>query len=407
MNKSDVLELKRRLKKNECTFTKISGCYVNSDKDQVLTFTETFLNLEDDEFYKYLDIAKKVLSGGLGNNLLELNFPDEDSDLDKKSPQQFLMALRASRLEDASLMNVLYEQIISQYDYPGNYLIIAFHDAYDVMTKTSDKLKLDESEEIYEYIICAVCPVELSKAGLGYLATENRIGARIRDWVVGAPESGFLFPAFTDRSADIHSVLYYTKNPKDPHIEFMENILGCPSIRTSHEKKQSFQQILKNAVPEESENSASILLDIQSEIHDLVLLNEMDETTKEPVVLTQEIIKEVLETADVPAKISNRIERSFEEEFADTTVNAEEVLDTKTIHQCEQHKVEKELKHQVAKLTQELSNRQEEGKILLTVTPDKADLITTEYINGQKCIIIPLDDNDYTSINGETFYTES
>lgn len=113
------------------------------------------------------------------------------------------------------------------------------------MTKTSDNNKLDESEEVYEYLLCAICPVALSKPGLGYRADENRIGPRIRDWVVCAPESGFIFPAFTDRSADLHSVMTYHKNAKEPHVEFMEGALGCNARRTATEQKMAFESIVK------------------------------------------------------------------------------------------------------------------------------------------------------------------
>ena len=75
MNKKDILELKRRFKKDACTFTRLCGCYVDADHNKVTSFGETFLNLEDEEFYKYLEIAKKVMSGTIGNNLLELEFP--------------------------------------------------------------------------------------------------------------------------------------------------------------------------------------------------------------------------------------------------------------------------------------------------------------------------------------------
>ena len=67
MNKKDILELKRRLSKNGCTFTRVCGCYVDANKNKVVELNETFLNLEDEEFFKYLDIAKKVLSGTIGN----------------------------------------------------------------------------------------------------------------------------------------------------------------------------------------------------------------------------------------------------------------------------------------------------------------------------------------------------
>ena len=81
MLKKDISELKRRLKKDNCTFTKVCGCYVDSDKKKVTNIDEIFLNLDDSEYFKYLEIAKKVVSGKLKNNLLELSF-------DKSSGQQ-------------------------------------------------------------------------------------------------------------------------------------------------------------------------------------------------------------------------------------------------------------------------------------------------------------------------------
>ena len=124
------------------------------------------------------------------------------------------MGLKASALKDEGLLERFYDLVIDSYDYTGNYLILLFHDAYDVITKTEDNLKLDESEEVYEYILCSLCPVTLSKPGLGYLEEENKIGVRLRDWIVAPPENGFLFSAFTDRSSDIHSLLYFTKEYK-------------------------------------------------------------------------------------------------------------------------------------------------------------------------------------------------
>ena len=178
MNKKDILELKRRFKKDACTFTRLCGCYVDADHNKVTSFGETFLNLEDEEFYKYLEIAKKIMSGTIGNNLLELEFPTAEEAAGGR--QQFLMGLRESALKNDDLMDAFYDLVIDSYDYVGNYLILVFHDAYDVMTKTSDNNKLDESEEVYEYLLCAICPVNLTKPGLGYREDENRIGPRIR-----------------------------------------------------------------------------------------------------------------------------------------------------------------------------------------------------------------------------------
>ncbi len=144
MRKKDILELKKRLKKDHCTFTKMCGCYVNGEKNIILNFRETFLNLDEDEYFKYLEIAKKVMSGTIGNNILELNFPLNDYLVNER--QVSLMKLKNSQLKDDELLNDFYKLVIDNYDYTGNFLILLFHDAYDVITKTKDNLKVDESE---------------------------------------------------------------------------------------------------------------------------------------------------------------------------------------------------------------------------------------------------------------------
>ena len=398
MNKKDVMELKRRLKKDQCTFTKMCGCYVNGNKEKILTFQETFLNLEEEEFYKYLEIARKVLSGTVGNNLLELSFPLEEEEPGHR--QHSLMAIRADGLKNTELVDILYDQIIQYYDFVGNYLILLFHDAYDVMTKTSDGISVDESEEVFEYILCAICPVELSKPGLGYLEGENRIGSRIRDWVVGVPEQGFIFPAFTDRSTDIHSVMYYTKNAKDTHPELMEGVLGCASIRTGMEKKKAFQEIILNAVPDE-DKAKNLLLDMQSEINDYVI--EQEETypeSEEPVLLTQETVTSLMKNIEIPEHVSEKIEKSFQEEFVDEPPVCEQMLDSKALSLCEQRKKENELQHQIVTLQKRLNDSQEEGQITLNVSPEKASEITADFIDGQRCLIIPINENEHATVNG-------
>ena len=185
ITKGDVQELRRRLKKTECTFGRLCGCYVNSGKQIVTKFTEQFSELEEDEYYKYLEIAKKTFSGTLGANLLELEFDRSDSGIEH---QKYLLTLKDSKLANEELLDRLYEQVIEEYSYPGNYLIVVYHDVYDVPSKATSGEDQDESTELYAYCVCAVCPVELAKPALGYKEDENRIGARERDWVVGLPK---------------------------------------------------------------------------------------------------------------------------------------------------------------------------------------------------------------------------
>ncbi len=75
MKKSDVLELKKRYKKESCTIRRLAGCYVDANRHKVLKLNEDFLNMREEEFFKFMDIAKKTMTGAIGNNILELECP--------------------------------------------------------------------------------------------------------------------------------------------------------------------------------------------------------------------------------------------------------------------------------------------------------------------------------------------
>lgn len=418
MNKKEVLELKRRLKKDECTFTRMCGCYVDADHNKVVTIGETFLNLEEEEFYKYLDIAKKTLSGTLGNQLLELEFPTAEEAAGGK--QQFLMGLRESKLKNDELLDAFYDLVIDSYDYVGNYLILVFHDAYDVITRTSDHADLDESEEVYEYLLCAICPVTLTKPGLGYREEENRIGPRIRDWVVGMPDTGFLFPAFTDRSTDIHACLFYTKDTKNPHSEFMSAGLGCDPRRTATEQKLTFQSIVQDATGSDEEAGKNLFFDLQEGLHDFLETQDAmsDEEEREPVLLTTNTISDLLSESGIEEETAKKIEKSYEAEFGEELPSAEHLLDNKALEANAARKEKQELLTQVQVLTEQLEDYklltkedslEEENvsgdevktyDVILRVKPEKVEQISSQIINGQKCIVIPMDENEHAAVNG-------
>lgn len=423
MNKKEVLELKRRFKKEAATFTRVCGCYVDGNHNKVCKFGNTFLNLEEDEFYKYLEIANKALSGTIENNLLELKFPIEEEEVGGR--QHILMALRASKLEDENLLDTFYDLVIDTYDHAGNYLIVLFHDAYDVMSRTSDNNNLDESEEVYEYLICAICPVDLSKPGLGFLEEEHRIGPRVRDWVVGAVDTAFLFPAFNDRSTDIHSTLFYTKNTKEPHSEFMANGLGCGIERTATEQKMAFHSIVRNVLGAEDEHTDDVLLDLQQNLSDMI--DEYAEThddDEDVFLLDKEVVTKLLADSEISEEKAAKIEKSVDEAFGEKPPAAENVIDSKALVQNELRVEKMALEDQVGTLTVQLNEKDEalaertsqliekqeeidnyiaETKtydVVLRVKPEKASQIKSQVINGQKCLVIPMGEDEHATING-------
>jgi len=447
MRKKDILELKRRYKKNHCSFTKMCGCYVNSEKNILLNFKETFLNLDEDEYYKYLEIAKKVLSGTIGNNLLELNFPLNENLENEK--QLFLTQLKKSELKDDDLLQEFYESIIDSYDYAGNFLILVFYDAYDVITKTTDNAKLDESQEVYKYILCAICPVSLSKPGLRYFEEEHKIKVRIRDWIVESPTLGFVFPAFIDRSADVNSVMYYTKDKKNPHPEIMEEALGCTSRQTATIQKETFEAIVKSSVSADEEEADKIFMDIQENLNTIIdEYNEMyDDTDSEPITLTKETVQELLIESGVPEEVTTKIQESYAESFGEDLPLAESLIDSKILKASDQIKKEKQLKKKVEFLERKLEEVKKETYIdkevedstkindedntslddaledniedtleeapstdpeddnsnedvILEVNPEKIPKIKTQMIDGKKCIVIPIDEDEQAMVNG-------
>lgn len=377
MNKKEVLELKKRMKKDSCTFTRMCGCYVDGERNRVTYLNKTFLNLEDEELFKYLEIAKKTLSGTLGDHLLELEFPLEQEEAGGR--QQFLLGLRESKLKNEDLLERFYDLVIENYEAAGNYLILIFHDAYDVPVKTKDNLKLDESEEIYEYLLCAICPVALTKPGLGYLEDSNEIGLRVRDWVVNAPDAGFLFPAFTGRSTDIHSTLFYTRNPKLPPDALMEGLLGCQKKLTATEQKQVFRSVLEDSLGEECsyETIKEIHDKIQDKIQDkMALEEETEEEEPEPIELSKESIKSILKDSGVSEEKLQITDQVFEERVGESNhLYAENVVDKR--------------KFEVKTYD-----------VVLHVKPEKAVKIKSQIIDGQKYLVIPMDENENVNVNG-------
>lgn len=399
------MELKKRFKKESCSIDRLAGCYVDANKNKAIKFNEIFLNMDDEEFYKYLEIAKKTLTGTLGNNILELDFPLEEEATGGK--QYFLYALRNDGLSSDDLLDRLYDLIIDSYNYVGNYLILVFHDTYDIITKTSDNMKLDESEEVYEYLLVSICPVVLSKAGLGVREDENRIGARIRDWIVGVPDLGFLFPAFDNRSADIHKVDYFIRDAKDSHSEVISDVLGCAPRMTATEQRNTFSAIVKSAFANDTENGEEALINIQESFNARINTGEeLTESEINSIILTPETMDEILIENNIEGEKARVIKEVTLDEFMEELPLVSNLIDNKALAANEREREKKELVKEVASLKnkvselEEATSSSESGDVSIFVYPERADEIHTEIIDDKKYILIPVDDNSSVKVNG-------
>lgn len=368
MNKKEVLEIRKQFTPANCAITRIAGCYVDHEKNKKMESKSAFLSLPEEEAFKYFDIFKKTLSGTMGKNMLNMEFP-----IDQEMPggtQEVLMKLKASKLEDDMLLEEFYDKVIATYEYAENYYIILIHAMYDVPGRSSDNMEMfDASDEVYEYLVCSICPVSLSKAGLSYNAESNCIQDRIRDWVVDMPDKGFLFPAFNDRSTDIHGVLYYTKKSEDLQPELIEQLLGARMPMSANTQKETFQMLIEDTLGEDGDYETI------RNIHDT--LNDMIEEHKEepePLQLDKTDVRKVFEKSGVSSEKMECFDQNYEETAGEkTSLLATNITETK--------------KFQI-----------ETPDIVIKVNPERADLIETRVIDGRQCLVIAVD--DHIEVNG-------
>lgn len=368
MNKKEVLEIRKQFKPEDCAITRICGCYVDGNKEIVAQSKDAFLSLPDEEIFKYMTIFKQTLSGTLGKNLLNMEFPLEQEKPGGK--QDFLLQLRNSKLQDDMLLEEFYQKIIEHYDYGENYYIILIHSVYDIPGKSTDGSEMfDASDEVFEHLLCAICPVHLSKEGLCYNPETNHVENRIRDWIVEPPVKGFLFPAFNDRSTDIHSLLYYTKKSEELQPEFIENALGCTFPMSAGNQKDTFHAVVMNTLGENCD------YEVIRNIHEN--LNEMIEESKESPeipVLTKPEMKRLLANSGATDTCIEKFDTNFDSVAGEKT----EFLVT-NIAETRQFSIQT-------------------PDVVIKVNPDRTDLVETKMIDGKQCLVIEI--NDQVEVNG-------
>ncbi len=370
MIKQEISEIKKLFTQKNCSITRICGCYVDGEKNKKTELKQAFLALPEEEMFKYFEILRKALSGTLGKNLLTLEFPLASEE--EGGTQEFLLRLRNSKLKDTELLEEFYDKIIATYEYVGNYLILVIHDVYDVPGRTRDGIEMeDASDEVYEYILTCICPVNLSKPGLSYNAEENTFQNRIRDWVVDMPETAFLFPAFNDRCCDLHSTLYYSKDSEELKEEFVTQLLGCPLPLSAGDQKETFQALIEETLGDTCD------MEVVKNIHDK--LNEMVEEHKEepePLRLDKNEVKTLFAGSGVSNEKMAEFDRHYDETAGeDTSLLVNNVLNTRSF----------EVKT---------------PDVVIKVNPERTDLIATQIIDGRECLIIELDGS--VEVNGIT-----
>ncbi len=317
----DINELKRRIAPERCSINRMAGVYVDTEKNKVMYINEQFLTIDESIFLKLLSIIRDVFSNKVNDNMLSV--PIEGADT-----QRVLESIIDDGLKSSPMLDCLYDRIIEWYTYPGNYLILLWEDAYDVPKMGKDGIIQDVSEEVYQHIICAVCPVELTAAGLKYDPDTKAIGVRIRDWAVCRPACGFVYPAFEERTVETDKVMFYTASPKEPQHALMEAGLELQGIKTISEIRTGFERVIAKALGGTEEAKRQMPY-----ICEQLYLKVLDDPEH---ILTAAGLEEACKYAAMDEYVTEIIKRVFVEDMGKDLIKTEWLLNKRMVERVEE-----------------------------------------------------------------------
>lgn len=369
MTRKELNEIKSQYTLEDCGILRLCGCYVDGERNKITQFNENFLNLPEEEKHKYFDIFKKTLSGTPGKNLVDMKF-NVDAYADEGA-RTFLMNLRDSGLKDDRLLNEFYDRIINNYSYVGNYLILLINQVYDIPAVTADNIEMDDaSDEVYSYILCSICHVNLSKPGLGYDEEDNNFHDKKQNHMVDVPDVGFLFPAFNKRSADEDMTLFYTKDVSEFEDGLIDCLLDCAVPLPAKQQKETFTSLVNETLGEEAD------LEIVKNIHENLeqIIEEKKQESPAPVMLDKTEMKDLLEKSGVKEEKLENFEEHFEMAAGEhgklvaSNVSSGKKFEVKT------------------------------PDVVIKINSDKTDIVSTQVIDGRQCLVIQIDER--LEVNG-------
>lgn len=377
MNQKEVSELRRRWRVDKNAVSRIYGCYVNSNKEIVSNLDESLGTMPEEEAEKYLGLLKKSLSGALGKNLIDIVFSTQQV-MDSEE-HKLLSALRSSALKDGQTRETFYRKVIDRLDMGGdNYLLLMACDSYDVPHRGKDgEVQADGSETVFNYILCCICPVKMSRPELNYFPGDNEFHYTAGQ-VVSAPELGFLFPAFDDRTANIYNALFYSRKSDELHQEFIDAVFHTEPPMSAAEQRETFQSALSDAL--EDTYSVEVARSIHERLTDQIAQHK-ESKSPEPLTITASNITAILQDCGVSQDKVGAFQEKYGEQFGQGAVlSPANLIDTGKF----------EIKTSQA---------------AVSVSPDQSYLVETKVIDGKKYLLIPAEER--VEVNGQAVSFEA
>ena len=374
MNEKEVGEIRRHLRRDRSNMTAIYGCFVNDNKEIIAEYRASIGIMSENESDKYYAILRKALSGAVGKNLIDLTF--KTSQVAGSPEHKLLMDLRECKLQDDALRQSLYQKMMESIVMEGNYLILLGCDTYDVPFKSKDDFQQnDSSDESYTYLICAVCPVKQTKPNLHYVPEEKTFHDGAMNQPVSAPEVGFLFPAFDNRSTNIYNALYYTRNTKENQDALIEALFNTPVPKPAAEQKKCFEALLTTSLGKEC--SMDVVQTVHEQLCERMALHK-ESKVPDPLLVDKQVFKDVLTGCGVSEASVSKFSVQYDETFGfEAELHPKNIIDSKhfEIHTPD---------------------------IAIKIDPTRTDLVETRVIGGVKYIMINADED--VEVNGVSIH---
>lgn len=376
MNTREISEIRRHIRRDRSNITHLYGCYVNENKEIISEFKLSTGMMSENEGEKYFSLLKRSLSGTVGKNLIDICF--RTSQVAGSEEHKLLMDLRQTGLNDPQLREAFYKKVIENVSLGSNYLILMGCDTYDVPFKSKDgESDSARSEEVYTFLLCAICPVKQTKPTLHYVPENKEFHDGGITNVVSAPELGFLFPAFDGRSTNIYNALYYTHSPKESHEAFVDAVFNTRIPKPAAEQKKSFEALLGHALDDEC--SLDVVQNVHNQLCQRIELHK-ESRVPDALLVDKSDVKDVLASCGVSEPHIAKFSIDYDEAFGDDAqLHPKNIID---------------------------SNRFEikTPDVSIKVAPDKADLIETRVIGGVKYIMICAEED--VEVNGVSIHIQ-
>ena len=367
MNQKELSELKRRFRPDKSAIHRIYGCFVNGNKEIVSYLDESMGRMPEEESAQYLGFLKKALSGTLGKQLIDIVFSTQQ--VMEGEEHKLLSALRNSQLKDAQARETFYRKVIDALELDGNYLILLAHDAYDVPRRGKDDQLQEDSDTVFSYVVCCICPVKERKLELGYFPGENEFHS-CAGQVVSPPELGFLFPAFDNRCANLYNALFYSKKADELHQEFIDAVFHTEPPMSAAEQKEAFRSALREGLGE------ACTVEVVQAIHERLLeqiSQHKESKDPEPLEVTVQDISTILRDCGVEDAPIAAFQEQCRTLLGEGVLNPANLIDPRRF----------EIKTEAA---------------AVTVDAERSYLVELREIDGRKYLLVPADTG--VEING-------